>query len=153
MLRSLLRTSCWGGAVAARTTLVALLLLTVAGVVRPQDLSAQGTSPAATSGPRSSPTRLIRTDIEGVPQARTAFQVVQLLRPAWLRKRSSSMAAPAASAEVMVDGMRMPNGLESLQSMPTEGIEMMEYMSAADATTRYGTGFPEGAILISTQRR
>ena len=144
-LPRLLRTSLSGGPVPAWRVLTAVLVLAVAGCA-----SSAGGPTESTGG---SPNRLVRADLNAVPQAGTAFQVVQLLRPAWLRTRSSSLVSQSASAEVLVDGMRMPNGLESLRSMPTDGIEMMEFLSAADATTRYGTGFPAGAILINMQRR
>jgi len=36
--------------------------------------------------------------------------------------------------------------------MTTGNIETMRYLSAADATTKYGTGFPGGVIEVTTRR-
>ncbi len=52
-----------------------------------------------------------------------------------------------AYAEVYVDGLRY-GPLESLYQISTNTIERIEYLSALDATTRYGTGHMGGAILV-----
>jgi hypothetical protein len=36
--------------------------------------------------------------------------------------------------------------------MTIGNIETMRYLSAPDATTKYGTGFPGGAIEVTTRR-
>ncbi|MBI2073366.1 MAG: hypothetical protein HYW06_01785 [Gemmatimonadetes bacterium] len=42
--------------------------------------------------------------------------------------------------------------IEDLRNLSTEQIEQMEFVSARDATTRYGTGHPSGIIEVTTRR-
>jgi hypothetical protein len=51
-----------------------------------------------------------------------------------------------------VDGAERQGGLQVLRGLPVADIEEMLYMSASEATTRYGTGHPNGLILIMTKR-
>ena len=50
-----------------------------------------------------------------------------------------------------MDGSRRGSSAD-LSSMMAPEIEQMEYMSASDATNRYGTGHAGGAILVQTLR-
>lgn len=79
----------------------------------------------------------------------TAYDVVQQLRPHFLRVRVTRTARTAAPIEpvVYVDGLRM-GGLDQLRSIRAGDVEEIRYLGAADATTRYGTGHVGGAILI-----
>jgi hypothetical protein len=83
----------------------------------------------------------------------TAFDVVRTLRPAWLRERPMSVTNPeGAEVVVYVDGMRMSGGAETLRQVRAETVVRMEFMTASDATTRFGTGHMGGAILVTTRR-
>ena len=42
--------------------------------------------------------------------------------------------------------------LDVLRQLNTANIETMRYLSASDATTKYGTGFLGGAIEVDTRR-
>ena len=75
-----------------------------------------------------------------------AYQAIQRLRPRWLQSRGGN------SANVFVDGQERPGGLEVLRGFPVADIDEMLYMSASEATTRYGTGHPNGLIVIMTKR-
>jgi hypothetical protein len=80
-------------------------------------------------------------------------EIVQRLRPAWLRARDQgTLSSAPAYAEVFVDGMRF-GSLSSLSRFSSSQIELMRYLRATDATTRYGTGFPGGIIEITTRSR
>jgi hypothetical protein len=68
------------------------------------------------------------------------------MRPRWLQSRGGN------SANVFVDGSERQGGLQVLRGLPVADIEEMLYMSASEATTRYGTGHPNGLILIMTKR-
>ena len=52
---------------------------------------------------------------------------------------------------MIVDGVPQP--FEVMENMPATEIIDVEFISAADATTRFGTGYPNGAILVTTQAR
>lgn len=75
-----------------------------------------------------------------------AYQAVQRLRPQWLRSRGNTVP------QVVTDGMRQPAGLDALRQYRVSELEEMRYMSATEATNRFGTGFDGGAILVSTRR-
>lgn len=98
------------------------------------------------AAPRGSANRIILEELEPVQQL-DAFDAVRRLRPMWLRSRGGS------SPQVLVDGNRQPGGLEALRSIRSSEIQEMQFMSASDATTRFGTGFDGGAILVTTRRR
>ena len=44
------------------------------------------------------------------------------------------------------------SSLSEIESYQLSEIERMEYMSSSDATTRFGTGYAGGAILVYTVR-
>ena len=97
------------------------------------------------SGPRSTPNRLVAADMQGLEQM-DALQVIQRLRPRWLQTRSGD------SPVVYVDGARRGSGLGDLRGLRSADIQQMEYMSANDASTRFGTGHTGGAIMVTTRR-
>lgn len=94
---------------------------------------------------------ITREQIEDLPEG-TAFTVVQRYRSGWLRARSqgSFTSSTPDYAVVFVDEMRYGD-INSLSRISTSNIETIEYISATDATTRYGTGYPGGIIRIHTR--
>jgi hypothetical protein len=82
----------------------------------------------------------------------TAYEVVQSLRPAWLRARSSgSINAPGAGmAIVYMDGTRM-GATAALRQINRTSVISMQYLDPSDATTRFGTGHTGGVILVTTR--
>ena len=119
--------------------LVAALALTFASV----GCASGGGSSDGT--PRGSSTRIIEAELAALQQL-DVFTAIQRLRPNWLRSRSG--VEPA----VVIDGTRQAGGISSLRSMRTSEFMELEYMSSSDATTRYGTGYDGGAILLTTKR-
>ncbi len=81
-----------------------------------------------------------------------AYEAIQRLRPAMLRKRMGARTPDGASAdiEIWVDG-RHVGQLESLNSIQAEQIKEIRFLSASDATLRFGTGHTEGAIVITSK--
>jgi hypothetical protein len=76
----------------------------------------------------------------------SALEVVQRLRPNWLRIRGGSLP------EVVLDNTPLDGGTELLRAYRVGEIKEMRYLDPADATLRFGTGFPAGAIVIVTGR-
>jgi len=80
------------------------------------------------------------------------YELVQGERPTWLQTRGNvSFQNPEAGLPaVFVDGVEQgrPSALRRLN--PSD-VEEAEFMSASDATTRYGTGYPGGIIRVSTR--
>lgn len=126
---------------------VASILLLLASVVVP--LSSCATTGGTGSG---GSTRILTAEqIADLPVI-TAYEAVQRVRPHWIRTRSSpTMANPQpALAVVYVDGVRMGD-VGELRRVQANEVEQMEYLSASDATNRFGTGHQGGAILVTTR--
>jgi hypothetical protein len=131
-----------GGASAAWLRAGRLGMLLVAGAVL---LAACGG--ARTQGPSIS--NIITSEEIRESSGRTAHEIVQQLRPQFLRVRGSRSISGSQVSEpvVYVDNIRM-GGLSALREVRASAIEEIRYIGAADATTRWGTGHMGGAILV-----
>jgi len=106
---------------------------------------------AGSQGPARSGSVITRAELEAVPVS-SAYDAVQRLRPQWLSRPAAPTLQPGSNP-VMVYVDRHPFGtVENLRGLSTEQIERIEFVPARDATTRYGTGHPSGAIEITTRR-
>jgi hypothetical protein len=98
---------------------------------------------------------------ERARDARTAYDVVRKLRPHFLRERSSGTVSGPATAEgnrstpaarspvwVYINGAKSNLPTVSLREITADAVIDMVYLNAADATTRFGTGHDNGAILV-----
>lgn len=74
----------------------------------------------------------------------TAYEAVEQLRPNFLQGRFYKPI-------VYVDNMRYGN-LRSLYYILAADIEVIRYISPADATTFWGTGHMGGVLAITTKR-
>jgi hypothetical protein len=106
-----------------------------------------GGSGGASEAPRrGSSTRIVADELAGVAEL-DLYTAVNRLRPTWLRPQSRG-TLPV----IIVDGTPQAGGVDSLRSMRASDVAELQYMSASDATTRYGTGYTAGAIVVSTRR-
>ena len=106
---------------------------------------------AATRTARGSSTLIVRAQLEQLTE-RSAYEAVATLNRRWLRsQRGASLTSGPAYARVVVDGVARGE-LVSLRQMTIGNIETIRYLSAPDATTKYGTGFPGGVIEVTTRR-
>jgi len=109
----------------------------------------------------TSPDLIVREQILDMPDG-TALDVIQRLRPNWLRPRSQGTIAgstrnpssgtvigDAETAFVFVDEVRFGE-LGSLSRISSLNIESIVFISPLDATTRYGTGYTAGIIRVNT---
>ena len=87
-------------------------------------------------------TRIVRAELAELPEM-NALQAIERLRRRWLQRGDQ--------VQLYVDGARRSN-VRDLESMRSTEIEQMEYLSANDATTRYGTGHTGGAIMVTSRR-
>lgn len=85
--------------------------------------------------------------------ANDAYDVVQLLRPMWLRARAAPSLTNAAGgyARIYVDNVPLAGGTRELRTVPAGDIREIHYISPADATTRFGTGHAGGVIMVMTR--
>ena len=127
-----------GGAL-LRASVIALFALTSAACAA-----------GAGGGGSGNPDLITREQIESLGDA-TAFQIVQRFRSSWLRARTQATFGNStpAYAEVFVDELRYGD-INSLNRISSTQIQSIEYLSATDATTRYGTGYMGGIIRVNT---
>lgn len=74
------------------------------------------------------------------------YEAIRRLRPRWLRSRSGG-GAPV----VFIDNVRAGD-ITMLEQLYLTTVREVRFISPADATTRWGTGYPNGAIEVITRR-
>lgn len=131
--------SCRSRPGAAAPLLVALLVL--------GGCASSGVSSSASSGSRD---EITREQLLEMPEA-TAFDVVRRLRGRWLRPRGAGTSIRLAATDVIVyiNNQREPGGVDALRSFRAGGLQSIEFFDASQATIRWGTGHPAGAIVVS----
>lgn len=97
-------------------------------------------------GSRSSSNRLVAADMAN-QQELDLYQAIRQLRGRWLTSRGRG------TPRVHVDGGARQGGVQELQNIRVSEVQEVEFMGAADATLRFGTGYEAGAILVTTRRR
>lgn len=129
---------------AGRAAARAVALAVATGV-----LAACGSSQA---GSRPTTSVLTGEEIRG-STALTAFDVVQQLRPQYLRARGQRTLQRADAGEpvIYVDNLRA-GGIDALRTIRAGEIEEIRYLTPSEATTRYGTGHLGGAIAVVLRR-
>lgn len=105
---------------------------------------------SADGTPRRSQNRITADEL-APNQSEDALTAVRRLRPRWLQARGSSASGQNLPI-VFLDGARMGTP-ESLSNISVADIEQLDYLSPSDATTRYGTNFPGGAIEVRSRMR
>ena len=102
---------------------------------------------------------LARPEIEAeAARFATAYDMVRTLRPTMLTTRGLTRAAQSRSAmwesstetKVYLDGLRY-GGVESLRTISAVDVVEVRWLSAVDATIRYGTGNAAGAIAVTSR--
>ncbi len=81
--------------------------------------------------------------------ASSAFEIIQRLRPQWLRLREEQSLDGPNDLVVYVDNARM-GGRESLRMIGVGAAEYIRFYNASAATLRWGAGHEYGAILVAT---
>ena len=113
---------------------------------------------ASTGGGGGSSAGSDRTLLSGeelqVEIGRNLEDVIRQRRPTWLRTRGSTSFQEPGDGEIQVyvDGTRM-GGLAVLRTVTAEGVESVRFLNPGEATTRFGTGHPNGAIVVQLRRR
>ena len=93
--------------------------------------------------------RLSHADLEETSEL-TLFNAIQRLRPLWLRARGSNSARGPAPVIVYMDNVRV-GGVSILYDIAVESVEAVSFVSASDATTRWGTGVAGGVIEVTSR--
>jgi hypothetical protein len=91
-----------------------------------------------------------RAEMDAV-HAADAYALLQRLRPQFLRSRGSvSMRNSADSYPLVYLNNVRHGGVMSLRDILVTDIQEIRFISAADATTRWGTGHGSGVIMVRT---
>lgn len=102
-------------------------------------------------GPRRDPNRITAEELVEYTTL-TAVDVVRRLRPRWLQGRGAGTSGQNTPV-LILDGARMGDAQNALRSISVSDIEEMQYLSASDATMRFGTNFTGGAIVVTSRSR
>ncbi len=92
---------------------------------------------------------ITRAELDRVPGA-SVYDAIRQLRPTWLSRPTAPTGFGENPIMAYVDRQQFGT-LADLRNLPTEQVERIEFLSPADATTRYGTGHPSGAIEVTTK--
>lgn len=85
-------------------------------------------------------------------QAQTVYDAIRQLRPSFLQPhRATATSGDAIAPRVYIDDTPLGEGLGVLRQMRPDDVLEIRYLSAADATQRFGTGNAGGAILVQTK--
>lgn len=78
--------------------------------------------------------------------------VIQALRPNWFQTRGavSFNVEDAEDPVLFLDGNRRGT-LEALREISPTNIREVEFLDAREATTRYGTGYSGGIIMLKSR--
>jgi hypothetical protein len=119
-------------------------------------LSVPGCAPQRRGGDaRSAPGgfSVITADEIAARQWATVYDLVSTLRPQWFTPRGpDSLNGQPAPMQVYLDGTRLL-GIGALQSMTPSGIVRIEYLTAVEASSRWGLDHGGGAILLTSRGR
>lgn len=112
-----------------------------------------GAAACASAGSASSmsdPNKITAAELEASDQL-DILTVIQRIRPRWLQARGSATFGGQVGATVLVNDMQQ-GGTGVLRNIRVVDVLEVEYLSASDATTRYGTNMAGGAILVTLKR-
>ena len=116
-------------------------------------LAACASGGGSASAARQNPT-VISTEEIVASSASNAYEVIQRLRPNFLRTRGAVHGTPGATnAMEMVDLVVYLNenrlgGSDQLRQISTGDIREIRYFNSSEATTKWGTGHSAGAIQV-----
>ena len=84
-------------------------------------------------------------------QWRDALELVRTIRPTWARSRGTDSFENPGTVQVYVDGTRLGN-VELLSTLPTQGIQSVEWVDPVSAAGRWGLNHAHGVIYITYGR-
>ncbi len=119
-----------------------LFFLTAFGLAT--GLAACASGGSGERGPRRDPNLITAEELTDFPTV-SALDAIRRLRPRWLQGRGNMRP------QLVLDGARMSNLEDGLQSVQAASVRTMRYLSASDATMRFGTNYIGGAIEVITR--
>lgn len=102
--------------------------------------------------PRPRTNVLTQEEIAAAP-VNNAYEALSRLRPRFLQPHATGGRPQTAYAVVYIDGVRRNGGLdEILRSIAASSIMEIRYLTAVDATSRYGLDVQGGVIDVKLRR-
>ena len=107
-------------------------------------------SAGGTRRPSSANPNLITAEQLAAAPYGTAFEVVQSLRPNWLRLRGRTSISQQETIKVYLDDSLLGT-VDQLRNITTRSISSIRYLDGVRATERWGLDHGQGAIVVSTR--
>jgi hypothetical protein len=120
----------------------AVLLLVVVGACA----SSSSATQAGSTAHRGSSTVLTQDELAATATV-NVYDAIQRLRPQWLTSSRVRRGASGDPTQVYLDNNRYGT-VESLRGLSLAGIQEIRWLSASEATNRWGTGNTGGAIVV-----
>jgi hypothetical protein len=127
-------------------------LLLAALVLAPGCGSSSGGSAQPAVGPTTRPSSdlITREEIER-GHWRNAYELIEALRPRWLRSRGAeSIYGEPPEVQVRIDNSHL-GGPSTLREIPVADITSIRFVDGATAAAQWGGDHINGAIVISTK--
>ena len=94
---------------------------------------------------------IITTQEIDAARYRSAFVVVEALRPLWVRPRGRTSFRARESVKVYLDDSLLGEP-DQLKQITTNSIASIRFVDSNEATMRWGLDHGHGAIVVSTRR-
>ena len=107
----------------------------------------------ANSGSGQNPDLIGNWELQELPDY-NALEAIRRLRPAWLRAGTRPAVAVGRTStfpRVHLNGVPLAS-FDQLEEISATDIREMRFLNGPDASTRFGTGYVNGAILITLER-
>jgi len=112
---------------------------------------ATGTGGQLPEAPRARrDTDFISTEELKANGAENAYEAIQSMRTLWLTRKRGEQGFYPSDIVVYYNNARM-GGTESLRQISMGPVTWIRYFDARRAQYRFGSGHPQGAILVSTE--
>ena len=95
--------------------------------------------------------RLSADDVRRADPNLTLFEFVSRERPQWLTRQGSTPLQVQSDVVVYRDDIRV-GGRDALREIRMDIVSSVRYLTASEATGRFGLNHQHGAILVSTRR-
>lgn len=129
-------------------SLLVIATLAAAGCASGSAGSSTSTQAGAPSTARRSNPSVITAEELARIEVSDALQAIQRLRPQFLQTRGATSFQQSSEVVVYVDGSRL-GAPSALRDVTVNDIKEIRYLSATEATQRYGTGHSSGAIVVT----
>jgi len=81
----------------------------------------------------------------------SVYLLIRSLHATWLQERGRVSLRRSAPVVIYIDGIPQYNGVEALKNLRPPEVQEIRHLDSRQATTRFGTGHSNGAILVTTR--